>query len=283
MDDQKIRYLTIKLAIEKYQVNPEYLSSIQRADVDEAVAKLYQLQHRVLSSDEAQQLKVTQSELDQAVSSLQEQFGAAHDFDVALDKNGITLDGLMLAIKDELHCEKVMEFIATDIPALDREQAFAYYQSHRLNFSRTRSWQLSHILITVNDEFEENKRPNALKRIRRVRQQATAENFPELALQYSECPTALEQGSLGWCEEGKLFPEIESALQKMKKGEISEPIETEAGFHLVLSHDEKPPYIASFEEVWPYLQEKHTRKAKQYIQRQWLNNLLHKEMLNDEK
>lgn len=273
MNSRKKKYLTIKVATEKYELNPEYLSSIQREEVEEEVEKLYQLQRRILHSYEAQQVKVTRSDVEKAVSSLQKQFETRNDFNASLKKNGITLNELILEIKDELHCEQVMEFISQDIPPLDRKQALEYYQSHRVNFSRMRTWKLSHILITVNDEFEENKRPNALKRIKSVREKITADNFSDLALKYSECPSALEQGLLGWCEQGKLFQEIESALYSLKKGDISEPIETEAGFHLVLCHDEKPPYIASFQEVWPYLQKKHIQKMKAFIQRQWLKQL----------
>ncbi|MDD5462304.1 MAG: peptidylprolyl isomerase [Methylococcales bacterium] len=56
----------------------------------------------------------------------------------------------------------------------------------------------------------------------------------ELALKHSECPTALQGGVSGIVPRGKLCPELDAALFSIKAGEISEIVESEIGFHLVL-------------------------------------------------
>ena len=273
MEEQKRRYLTIKLSTEKFKLNPEFLSSMQKAEIDEGVVKLNELQRRILASEEAKQVRVTRAQLTEAYKSCVEKFETEDEFYQSLKKQTLTVEGFKSALKDELHCDLVMELVSKDFPPLERKQAEEYYQKHQIEFSRGKTWNLSQILITINDEFEENTRENALARIKEVREKTESEPFSELALQYSECPSAVEKGYLGWCEEGKLYSEITSALYTLPKEEVSEPIETEVGFHLIVCHDEKPPYVATFEEVWPYLQEKHASRAKAYLQRQWISQL----------
>lgn len=273
MDEQKRRYLTIKLATEKFKLNPELLSSVQRAQVDEEVIKLNIIQSRILASREAQQVNVTRKALDEAYVSCIEQYESKDEFYQALKSQGLTVEGLKCALKDELHCDAILDYVSQDIPPLGRQQALDYYETHKLEFSRAKTWNLSQILITINDDFAENTRENALARIKEVRQKMDSEPFADLAIRYSECPSAVENGYLGWCEEGKLYPELTSALYSLPKEQVSEPIETETGFHLVICHDEKPPCVAPFEEAWPFLQKKHSARAKQYLQRQWISQL----------
>lgn len=274
MDEQKRRYLTIKLATEKYQLNPEYLSSIQTATVAKEVDKLYRLQAGILASDKAQSVTVSRAHLMEAYFSCVQQFESEEAFYRSLKHHGITVEGFKFALKDELHCDMVMELISTEIPELDIAQGKAYYNNNRLEFSRARTWKMSQILITKNDEFSENRPDKALARLTEMAGIANSHNFADLAMRHSECPSALEGGYLGWCEEGKLYSEITSALCSLPQGHVSKPIETELGFHLILCHEERPACVAPFEEVWPFLQEKHAARAKAYLQREWLQQLV---------
>lgn len=274
MDRQKRRYLTIKIATEKFQLNPEFLSDAQKNTVAKEVDNLYRLQAAILSSDMAQKIQVSNAQLMDAYFNCVQQFETEAQFYRSLKAQGITAEGLKFALKDELHCDQVLVQVADDIPQLEKAQAQAYYNSNRVEFSRGRTWKISQILITKNDEFAENRPDKALARIIKVREAANLESFRDLAMRYSECPSALENGLLGWCEEGKLYPEITSALYTLPKEQVSEPIETELGFHIIVCHDEKPAYVASFDEVWPFLQEKHASRAKTYLQRRWLEQLV---------
>ncbi|MBM7035595.1 peptidylprolyl isomerase [Vibrio ulleungensis] len=270
---QKRRYLNAKIATEKYRLNLEFLSLEQRKDVDVATNQLLMLQQKILASNEAQQVQVDALEVSKAFQQCVENFDTTEAFITALSSQAITEEGYKRALKEQLHCEKVLGLVAANIPALSREHALEYYQKHRLNFSRSTTWKLNQILITINDEFEDNIRINAEKRIKSVFLLSQTTPFSELALKYSECPSAVESGHLGWCEEEKLFPQITDALYSLKAGQISHPIETEAGFHLVKWEQKKAPYVASFDEVYPYLEEKHQDRATAYIQRQWLSQL----------
>ena len=88
-----------------------------------------------------------------------------------------------------------------------------------------------HILIRTNElvpEAEARRRLVGLKE--RLDNQG---NFAQLARQYSEDSSNAKGGDLGWLSPGDTVPEFERALNSLKPGEISEPVQTPFGWHLI--------------------------------------------------
>lgn len=62
---------------------------------------------------------------------------------------------------------------------------------------------------------------------------AKAADFGELAKKHSEDGSAANGGVLGWMSPGQLVPEFESAMNRLQVGEVSNPVKTEFGWHLI--------------------------------------------------
>ncbi len=106
----------------------------------------------------------------------------------------------------------------------------------------------SHILVDTKNRTPEE----ALQRIKQVREQAVGgKKFEELALEYSDDPSAKgNKGDLGFFEEGKMVkPFSDAAFAINSPGDISEPVKTVFGFHIIQLHEKKPKLVRSFEEV----------------------------------
>ena len=68
---------------------------------------------------------------------------------------------------------------------------------------------------------------------RSLRRIVAGENFAELAKQNSEDGTASRGGDLGWISPGDTVPEFERVMNSLRDGELSQPIQTPFGWHLV--------------------------------------------------
>lgn len=78
--------------------------------------------------------------------------------------------------------------------------------------------------ILVNHEYE------ARDILRKIEQ---GESFEKLARDFSHCPSSKNDGHLGTFPRGKMVPSFEKALLKLKEGEVSSPVKTQFGYHLI--------------------------------------------------
>jgi peptidyl-prolyl cis-trans isomerase SurA len=89
-----------------------------------------------------------------------------------------------------------------------------------------------HILLRTAPQLQSAALVERMKKIRE--QIVTGDNsFPQLARQYSEDGSAAKGGDLGWASPGQFVPEFEKALTALQPGQISEPVITRFGVHLI--------------------------------------------------
>jgi peptidyl-prolyl cis-trans isomerase SurA len=100
--------------------------------------------------------------------------------------------------------------------------------------SGNHEYNVSHILIAVPQEATQAQLDEAARRASEVYQKASGgEDFARLAVAYSNSQTALEGGSLGWRKETELPTFLTDVVAKLKPGEVSQPLRTPTGFHIV--------------------------------------------------
>jgi len=124
------------------------------------------------------------------------------------------------------------------------------YLTARAKYTVAEQVRTAHILIKVKDGKADAARIQAEE----VRAKALAgANFADLAREYSEDPSAKSNGGeLGFFEAGAVAPEYaEAAFAMTKKGEISAPVKTRFGYHIILYEDRRPAAVRPFDDVKP--------------------------------
>jgi peptidyl-prolyl cis-trans isomerase SurA len=100
--------------------------------------------------------------------------------------------------------------------------------------SSDNEYNVSHILIAVPQEATPAQLDEAAKRAQEVSTRAKGgEDFAKLALAYSKSQTALEGGALGWRKGGELPTFLTDVIAKLKPGEVSDPLRTPTGYHII--------------------------------------------------
>jgi peptidyl-prolyl cis-trans isomerase SurA len=95
-------------------------------------------------------------------------------------------------------------------------------------------YNVSHILIAVGQESTPAQVEAAARRAQDVYQRAkSGEDFAKLAVAYSNSQTALDGGALGWRKGNELPTFLTDIIMKLKPGEVSEPLRTPTGFHII--------------------------------------------------
>jgi len=115
--------------------------------------------------------------------------------------------------------------------------ARAYYTAHAAQFAEPENREVAHILIRVAEDAKPEAQQAARQKAEQLLQQAqkNPQAFGELAKQNSQDPlTAAKGGSFGLIQRGSIFKQVEDAAFAMKAGEVRGPVQTPAGFHIVM-------------------------------------------------
>jgi peptidyl-prolyl cis-trans isomerase D len=132
--------------------------------------------------------------------------------------------------------------------SVSEDDVFARYQENQGAYTSAEIRDASHILVKVDaDEAAEQ----ALARIAKIRERITnGENFSDLAREFSEDPGSADSGgSLGEIERGVMMQTFEAALFSMEVGQLSEPVKTAFGWHLIKLHSVTGGETQSFESL----------------------------------
>lgn len=134
--------------------------------------------------------------------------------------------------------------------AVTDEALQAYYNENQALFTLPEKRHAKHILIavTAGDDASEAAAKTTIAELQQKLQQG--ESFEELAKTYSQDPgSASSGGDLGSFEQGMMVPEFDKAVFSMQVGQVSEPVKTDFGYHLIKLEAVEPKQTQPFAEV----------------------------------
>lgn len=157
-----------------------------------------------------------------------------------------------------------IEYIVLDIGAvrktikLNEQDVRSYYEQNAARLSGTEERRASHILIAAAKDAPAAERQKARERAQALLAQLrkAPDSFAELARKNSQDPgSAPKGGDLDFFARGAMVKPFEDAVFAMKKGEISDVVESDFGFHIIKLTDIKAPKQKSFAELRASLEE----------------------------
>lgn len=146
----------------------------------------------------------------------------------------------MTLIADLLEKDVMSKVQVTDKDVRD------YYDRHQREFTPIAQIRASHILVKTEAEAE-----NIIQRLKK------GEKFEDLARKESmDRESAKNGGDIGYFARGEIVPEFEKAAASLKIGEISGPVKTRFGYHIIKVTDKKFGPVVEFDRVKDIIQQK---------------------------
>ena len=125
-----------------------------------------------------------------------------------------------------------------------------YYQKNIDLFKQPFQMRVSHISIQSDPKGDDSRKKELRGKAEKIlKKLKDDQDFADLAREYSDGPTKNKGGDLGYLRKGQLEKQFESKVLALKKGEITDIIETEYGFHIFKVTDIKPETILAYENV----------------------------------
>ena len=157
-----------------------------------------------------------------------------------------------------------VEFLSIDTEEIAQSIEFSpldveqYYKENIERFRSNEERKSSHILISFDDEVIEDAALEQSKDI--LLRIKGGESFEELAQEFSDdSGSATNGGDLGWAEPGLFVSEFDQVLYALEIGEISDPVKTQFGYHIIRLDDVKEGRKKEFAEIEEELTEEYSQ------------------------
>lgn len=268
-------YALLKASLALFKKTPNELPEAQLRQAEVQAQNEYTLETRILNAQEAGGVIISEHELQKAYQEIRERYEDETAFLSDLEKNQLDPDGLRSALYRQCRVNVVLELIGSRAAKVSDVEIGIYYHLHAHQFNRPELREACHIFISINADYPENTREMAYARMQEIstKLQKKPHKFANLALEHSECPTALQGGVLGIVPRGKLYPELDAALFSLKVGEVSGIVESEIGFHVVLCKQIQKAETLSLAKATPKIRQLMMERSRRTCQRAWIASL----------
>jgi len=191
-----------------------------------------------------------------------------------LKKQGRTLESfkreLRQAVELNIKTERLRESVVGPIEPTDQELS-VYLEEHREEYDTPEEVHARHILIRVPENASEAEIAHAKKQIEDIQKELeNGADFAELAKKYSQDPgSAQNGGDLGWFRRGQMVQEFEDAAFSLEPGQVSDPVRTQFGFHVIKVEEKKPaqhPELAQIRDrvLKDYIESERTKRFEKF-------------------
>lgn len=219
---------------------------------------LEQMINDELIKQNAKALKVNieQTEVTDQMTELINQFGGEENLEKLLEQQGTTKDDLKKSIEMEILRYKLMDEVGKDIQVSD-DEIKTYYETNKNDFKEQPDQvKARHILVDTEKE--------ALNLKKQIEEGA---DFAELAKKHSKDTASAENGGdLGHFMRGQMVPEFENAAFSLNAGEVSEPVKTQFGYHIIKVEEKNIYPVFDLSEVKDSIREMllHDKKTQTF-------------------
>lgn len=221
-------------------------------------------------------VNVTDEDVQRELNIVKGMFDGSEDrFNQALKAQNLSMDELTESIRDQLWIDRMKSAVTYSVSVSD-DEAKAYYEAHKSEFVQPEQRDTSHILISpyhssgTGDDTQTATQEDwdaALAEAERIRGEIqSSTDFSIQAKQYSDDTATKDSGGeLGLITRGQMAAAFEDAVFSLKKNQVSQPVKTQYGYHLIIVTDIIPAtqltYDAASETIKGTLMQQKTEQA----------------------
>jgi peptidyl-prolyl cis-trans isomerase SurA len=214
-------------------------NQVPPADIlDSQVLERLIIQEIQISRAELVGIKVSDGEVDAALSNIASQNNLTlQQMQKAVEQDGFNFADFRKDMKRDMQAERVRYAYANSNVKISEHEIDLFLADNELDQGEV---ELQHILIATNSDNDATATEAAKTQADELYEKITAgENFAILATQFSDGQNALEGGRLGWRPINQLPPLFADQVNLMSPGEVTRPIRSPSGFHILKLLDQK--------------------------------------------
>ena len=248
------------------------------AQMRQAILQRLVEQRLILQEAKRDGIVVSAEEVAKRFEEIRSQVDSEEEFQRSLDEAHLSREQLKEQLRDQLMVQRVMDANVRSTIIVSPQDVARELGAHPELAKSGDRVRVSHILVRVGDDRPEDKARALIEDLHR--QLAAGADFAALAKRYSEDSHRDKGGMMGWVAKGELLPELDAALFNLKAGELSDPIQTRLGFHLVRVEERRTAASLSLTEANQEVYQQLYQKKFQEAFGRWLSGLKQRAYIN---
>jgi peptidyl-prolyl cis-trans isomerase SurA len=185
-------------------------------------------------------IRIDELQLDRAVQRIAENNKMTlADFRKVLERDGVAFDAWRDDLREQIMLSRLREREVEEKIQVSDSEIDLFLEEMKTQPQRA-EYNASHVLVRVPEQASPERIEEARARAQKALAEARAGgDFARIAASYSDAPDALEGGALGWRAHERLPELFAAALAPLKPGELTEPLRSPAGFHVLKLHERR--------------------------------------------
>src|SRR5437762_1441916 len=222
------------------QMRRQGMASLERPVLERQMLERLILDKAQLQIARESGIRIDELQLDRAVERVASSNNMTlAEFRRALEADGVTFDAWRNDIRQQMIMGRLREREVENRVQVSETEVDVFLEQTKARTDNA-EFNIAHILVRV----PEGASPERIRQARERADQALGEikagaPFGRVAASYSDAPDALQGGALGWRSHDRLPELFSAALSRMQAGEVSDPLRSPAGFHILQLADRR--------------------------------------------
>jgi len=197
-------------------------------------------------------IQIPDETLNFALSNVAQRNGISlSELPILLAEQGIDYSGYRAELREQLAVEQLRQRDVMGRIVVTPRELDEFIERQQGRASSSEEFALSHILISTAAGASGQEISVAEQRINEIHERAiNGESFAELAVAFSDGQNALEGGSLGWRRGDELPTLFANVVPGLQHGQVSEPLRSASGFHIVRLDDSRGTEPVMEQQTW---------------------------------
>jgi foldase protein PrsA len=218
-------------------------------------------------------IEVTDEEVDKKLREVIDEVadGSRDRFVKQLKQQGLTEEQVKDNLRMQILQRKIVDSVTKDVGVTD-EDVEKYYEDNKAQFTQPSTRVVRHILVACKKAAEckrdKSKADNLYRQLR------GGANFAALAKRFSEDPGSKSQGGRYQAVKGQSVPEFDKVAFELDKGEMSRPVKTQHGWHIIqATGDVKPEKVTPLSTVEETIKSQLAQEKESKAVTRWLEGV----------
>lgn len=260
--EQMIRPMTMQIAQQAMQTGQNFDDLAQ--PLRRQVASQILLQHIMKLEAKQLGLKADPKKVDSLFNAFRAQYKDTTGFSQAMHHAGDTPEGLRAKIAAQVESADALEKGLSGLLKITPASIDSFYAANKDNLGDAGKVKARHILKLAHTPADTAKAHSAILAV--AAKLAKGQDFAKLATAESEdAGSKPDGGSLGWFDPNEMIPEFAAAIAKMQPGQVSAPVRSQFGWHIIKLEERKantpPPLDSLRTKIEKILKSERAKKA----------------------